>query len=261
MPENVKLVISENVKLVIPEKMHGDHVRHYHIKEEDGQLYISDRHRYPTVSELINYHQHNSGGLVTRLRQPPSFGAAPVAAFGHDIWEIPRSEIVLGKELGAGQFGTVRQGTWRRSIAVAVKLMKEGAMSEDDFIDEAKVMTYVIDDEYTASEGTKFPIKWASPEVILYTKFSSKSDIWAFGILTWEIYSGGKQPYAAINNTEVVQKVLNGYRLEKPQRCPDDMYRMVTKCWQTEPEHRPNFASVKKSVSDFMGEDYDETFE
>lgn len=334
--------------------LHGDHVRHYHIKDEDGQLYISDRHRYPTVSELINYHQHNSGGLVTRLRQPPSFGAAPVAAFGHDIWEIPRAEIVLGKELGTGQFGTVRQGTWRRSIAVAVKLMKEGAMSEDDFIDEAKVMTqfhhphlvqlfgvcsekpiyiitefmsqgcllhylrknqprlkspqmtemvrqvslamaylesrnfihrdlaarncligdknivkvadfglarYVIDDEYTASEGTKFPIKWASPEVILYTKFSSKSDIWAFGILTWEIYSGGKQPYPAINNTEVVQKVINGYRLEKPQRCPDDMYKMVTKCWQTEPEHRPNFASVKKSVSDFLGEDYDETFE
>ncbi|XP_078356603.1 tyrosine-protein kinase ITK/TSK-like, partial [Oculina patagonica] len=63
--------------------LHGDHVRHYHIKEENGQLYISDRHRYPTVSELVNYHQHNSGGLVTRLRQPPSFGQAPVAAFGH----------------------------------------------------------------------------------------------------------------------------------------------------------------------------------
>lgn len=72
MPENVKLVISENVKLVIQRKCnlhltffshrHGDHVRHYHIKDEDGQLYISDRHRYPTVSELVNYHQHNSGG-------------------------------------------------------------------------------------------------------------------------------------------------------------------------------------------------------
>lgn len=334
--------------------LHGDHVRHYHIKEDSGQLYISDRHRYSTVPELINYHQHNSGGLVTRLRQPPSFGEAPVAAFGHDIWEIPRSEIILGKELGTGQFGTVREGRWRQETPVAVKMMKEGAMSEDDFIDEAKVMTkfhhphlvqlfgvcsekpiyiitefmsqgcllhylrkhqtrlqhpqmtemvrqvayamaylesrnfihrdlaarncligdnnivkvadfglarYVIDDEYTASEGTKFPIKWAAPEVILYTKFSSKSDIWAFGILMWEIYTGGKQPYPAINNTDVVTKVINGYRLQKPTRCPDEMYGIVQRCWQSEPEHRPTFATVYRSVLEFTGEDYDETME
>ena len=50
---------------------------------------------------------------------------------------------------------------------------------------------YVIDDEYTASEGTKVPVKWAPPEVILYLKFSSKSDIWAFG----------KPPFKLLFNT------------------------------------------------------------
>ena len=40
---------------------------------------------------------------------------------------------------------------------------------------------FVVDDEYTASEGTKFPIKWAAPEVITHAKFSSKSDVWSFG--------------------------------------------------------------------------------
>jgi serine/threonine protein kinase len=48
----------------------------------------------------------------------------------------------LLEELGSGQFGVVRRGKWRGSIDVAVKMMKEGTMSEDDFIEEAKVMTY-----------------------------------------------------------------------------------------------------------------------
>lgn len=51
---------------------------------------------------------------------------------------------MLLEELGSGQFGVVRKGKWRGSIDVAVKMMKEGSMSEDDFIEEAKVMTYVI---------------------------------------------------------------------------------------------------------------------
>ena len=45
--------------------------------------------------------------------------------------------------------------------------------------------SYVIDDEYTSSGGTKFPIKWAPPEVLWYTRFSSKSDVWGYGILMW----------------------------------------------------------------------------
>lgn len=58
-----------------------------------------------------------------------------------DKWEIDPAELMLLEELGSGQFGVVRRGKWRGSIDTAVKMMKEGTMSEDDFIEEAKVMT------------------------------------------------------------------------------------------------------------------------
>lgn len=61
--------------------------------------------------------------------------------FVADKWEIDHQELMLLEELGSGQFGVVRRGKWRGSIDVAVKMMKEGTMSEDDFIEEAKVMT------------------------------------------------------------------------------------------------------------------------
>lgn len=60
--------------------------------------------------------------------------------FLSDKWEIDPSELNLLEELGSGQFGVVRHGKLRL-LDVAVKMMKEGTMSEDEFIEEAKVMT------------------------------------------------------------------------------------------------------------------------
>ena len=55
---------------------------------------------------------------------------------------------------------------------------------------------FVLDDEYTSSSGTRFPIKWAPPEVLSYTKFSSKSDIWAYGKIKTK-HCKGIDPYTA----------------------------------------------------------------
>lgn len=66
---------------------------------------------------------------------------------------------------------------------------------------------FVVDDEYTASEGTKFPIKWAAPEVITHARFSSKSDVWSYGILMWELFTGGKTPYPTFSNPQVLDEV------------------------------------------------------
>ena len=57
-----------------------------------------------------------------------------------DKWEIDRNNLDLGRELGSGQFGRVVQAVYRGQTEVAVKMMKEGSMLEEDFIEEAKTM-------------------------------------------------------------------------------------------------------------------------
>ena len=55
-------------------------------------------------------------------------------------WEINPSDLTFMKELGSGQYGVVRLGKWRAQHKVAIKAIREGAMYEEDFIEEAKVM-------------------------------------------------------------------------------------------------------------------------
>ena len=87
-------------------------------------------------------------------------------------------------------------------------------------------LRYVLDDQYTSSGGTKFPIKWAPPEVLNYTRFSSKSDVWAYGVLMWEVFTCGKMPYGRLKNTEVVERVQRGIILERPKACFKEVYEV-----------------------------------
>ncbi|KAG9347080.1 hypothetical protein JZ751_006007 [Albula glossodonta] len=126
-------------------KATGRDIRHYHIKNnDDGLFFLAKTHLFSSIPEVIQYHQYNAAGLVTRLRYPvgPMGQCVPATAgFSYEKWEINPSELSFMKELGSGQFGLVRLGKWRALCKVAIKTINEGSMSEEDFIEEAKVMT------------------------------------------------------------------------------------------------------------------------
>ncbi|KAL0123932.1 hypothetical protein PUN28_006035 [Cardiocondyla obscurior] len=97
---------------------------------------------------------------------------------------------------------------------------------------------------YRKGGSAKFPVRWMSPESFMEGIFSIKADVWAFGVLLWEIMSFGYKPYLQYSNTEVVTMVKNGTRLEQPTGCPDPIYGIMMQCWRTRPDNRPSFATI-----------------
>uniref|UniRef100_A0A8D2L4B0 Tyrosine-protein kinase n=1 Tax=Varanus komodoensis TaxID=61221 RepID=A0A8D2L4B0_VARKO len=111
----------------------------------------------------------------------------------------------------------------------------------------------VIDDnEYTAREGSKFPIKWTAPEAINYGSFTIKSDVWSFGVLLMEIITYGRTPYPGMSHMEVIRALERGYRMPCPEGCPREFYEVMMRCWEKQPENRPTFESNQSILEDFF---------
>lgn len=87
------------------------------------------------------------------------------------------------------------------------------------------------------------PIRWMPPESILYRKFTVESDIWSFGVVLWEVFTYGKQPWYELANHEVIEQVTQGKILSQPPGCPDEMYSIMTSCWQ-QPQDRPAMSEI-----------------
>ncbi|XP_030851826.1 tyrosine-protein kinase SYK isoform X2 [Strongylocentrotus purpuratus] len=105
---------------------------------------------------------------------------------------------------------------------------------------------------YVAETAGKWPLKWYAPECIYKFKFSSKSDVWSYGVTLWEALSYGKRPYASMRGQELMQFIENGDRLSQPDRCPDDVYSLMRRCWLSEAKDRPGFGDIESVLSDIL---------
>uniref|UniRef100_A0A8C8VIE1 Tyrosine-protein kinase n=1 Tax=Pelusios castaneus TaxID=367368 RepID=A0A8C8VIE1_9SAUR len=87
------------------------------------------------------------------------------------------------------------------------------------------------DSYYKARTAGKWPLKWYAPECILYHKFSSKSDVWSYGVTMWEAFTYGQKPYKKMKGPEVISFIEQGKRMECPPDCPAEMYKLMQQCW------------------------------
>lgn len=99
-------------------------------------------------------------------------------------------------------------------------------------------------DYYNLMGTSSFPIRWMSPESIVYGKFSTDSDIWSYGVLLWETYSYGLQPYCGYSNQDVIEMVHSRQLLSCPDDCPSWIYTLMLECWCEFPARRPRFKDI-----------------
>ncbi|XP_031711872.1 muscle, skeletal receptor tyrosine-protein kinase [Anarrhichthys ocellatus] len=101
-------------------------------------------------------------------------------------------------------------------------------------------------DYYKANENDAIPIRWMPPESIFYNRYTTESDVWAYGVVLWEIFSNGMQPYYGMGHEEVIYYVRDGHILCCPENCPLELYNLMRLCWSTHSSDRPSFSSIHR---------------
>ncbi|XP_014662367.1 PREDICTED: BDNF/NT-3 growth factors receptor-like [Priapulus caudatus] len=85
---------------------------------------------------------------------------------------------------------------------------------------------------------TMLPVRWMPPESIIYRKFTIESDTWSFGVVLWEIFTFGKQPWYQLANHEVITPFRRTHSRATPV-CPKAVYNIMLSCWLKNPAERP----------------------
>ncbi|KAM4808869.1 platelet-derived growth factor receptor alpha [Rhinophrynus dorsalis] len=118
------------------------------------------------------------------------------------------------------------------------------------------------DSNYVSKGSTFLPVKWMAPESIFDNLYTTLSDVWSFGILLWEIFSLGGTPYPGmIVDSTFYNKIKSGYRMAKPDHATHEIYDIMVKCWNSEPEKRPSFRHLSDIVESHLPGEYKRCYE
>ncbi|KAM5142677.1 tyrosine-protein kinase Mer isoform 3-T3 [Callospermophilus lateralis] len=107
-------------------------------------------------------------------------------------------------------------------------------------------------DYYRQGRIAKMPVKWIAMESLADRVYTSKSDVWAFGVTMWEIATRGMTPYPGVQNHEMYDYLLHGHRLKQPEDCLDDLYEIMYSCWSTDPLDRPTFSALRLQLEKLL---------
>lgn len=111
---------------------------------------------------------------------------------------------------------------------------------------------------YYKNDGDKpLPVRWMSPESLVDSIWTTKSDVWSYGIVLWEIMTMGQQPYPSIETQVIFDHVKNGGLPIITTKCPHEIKEIMLKCWQMKADKRPKFSDLVNELERIIDENND----
>ncbi|XP_055683912.1 receptor-type tyrosine-protein kinase FLT3 isoform X2 [Lutzomyia longipalpis] len=213
----------------------------------------------PTLKYPDLAHQTSSNSDASYITQPDS---VPSALMRPSVTETLYTTVSNNADLSATSAGSLEYvldhkelHNFAIQIARGMNHLEERKITHRDLaarnvlIDEQK--TLKISDFglsrtgiYVNTRNKRVPLRWLSIEAVRDNLYSSKSDVWAFGIVLWEIGTLGGFPYPTVGNHELLSYLKSGHRLQRPDNCTEDLYQIMLQCWRERPEDRPSFEEL-----------------
>ncbi|XP_054424162.1 macrophage colony-stimulating factor 1 receptor [Pteronotus mesoamericanus] len=161
-----------------------------------------------------------------------------------DEWPLELQDLLhFSGQVAQGMAFLASKNCIHRDVAARNVLLTSGRVAKiGDFGLARDIMN---DSNYIVKGNARLPVKWMAPESIFDCVYTVQSDVWSYGILLWEIFSLGLNPYPGILvNSKFYKLVKDGYQMAQPAFAPKNIYSIMQACWSLEPTHRPTFQQI-----------------
>ncbi|CAG2248820.1 HGFR [Mytilus edulis] len=105
---------------------------------------------------------------------------------------------------------------------------------------------------YSSDNKKTLPVKWMAPESLKNGIYSTQSDVWSFGVVVWELMARGSTPYCDINDFDMRNYLQSGERLKRTDFCPPQLYDLMLRCWESDPDDRPTFQEINQRITGLL---------